>query len=58
MASSNGPRSRLYFADEEGFTQQPYVPYGWQKKGKPLLLPARTTTKRLNLPGLMRLETV
>ena len=46
----------MYFADEVGFTQQPYVPYGWQKKGKPLLLPARTTTKRLNLLGLMRLD--
>lgn len=46
----------LYFADEVGFTQQPYVPYGWQKKHQPLLLPARTTTKRLNLLGLMRLD--
>ena len=46
----------LYFADETGFTQQPYIPYGWQKKYQPLLLPARTTTKRLNLLGLMRLD--
>jgi len=46
----------LYFADETGFTQQPYVPYGWQKKHQPLLLPARSTTKRLNLLGLMRLD--
>lgn len=46
----------LYFADETGFTQQPYVPYGWQKKHQPLLLPARTTTKRLNLLGLLRLD--
>jgi transposase len=46
----------LYFADEVGFTQQPYVPYGWQKKGMPLLLPARTTSQRLNLLGLMRLD--
>ncbi|KAB7730002.1 hypothetical protein F5984_12510 [Rudanella paleaurantiibacter] len=46
----------LYFADEVGFTQQPYVPYGWQKKHHPLLLPARTTTKRLNPLGLLRLD--
>ena len=46
----------LYFADEVGFTQQPYIPYGWQKKHQPLLLPARTTTKRLNLLGLLRLD--
>lgn len=46
----------LYFGDEVGFTQQPYVPYGWQKKHQPLLLPARTTTKRLNLLGLLRLD--
>lgn len=30
--------------------------YGWQKKHEPLLLPARTTTKRLNLLGLLRLD--
>ena len=46
----------LYFADETGFTQQPYVPYGWQKKHQPLLLPAHTTNKRLNLLGIMRLD--
>lgn len=46
----------LYFADESGFTQQPYLPYGWQKKHQPLLLPARTTTKRINLLGLLRLD--
>ncbi|WP_460972358.1 transposase [Spirosoma migulaei] len=41
---------------QTGFTQQPYIPYGWQKKHQPLQLPARTTTKRLNLLGLMRLD--
>lgn len=46
----------LYFADETGFTLQPYVPYGWQKKHQPLLLPARAAAKRLNLLGLMRLD--
>jgi transposase len=51
-----GPPPRLYFADETGFTQPPYVPYGWQRRNQPLLLPARTTTKRLNLLGLMRLD--
>ncbi|WP_365981615.1 transposase [Spirosoma sp.] len=46
----------LYFADETGLTMQPYVPYGWQKKGHRLGLPARIVTKRLNLLGLLRLD--
>lgn len=46
----------LYFGDETGFTQQPYIPYGWQKRHQPLQLFARTTTKRLNLLGLLRLD--
>lgn len=35
---------------------QPYVHYGWQKKGQRLGLPARTITKRINLLGLLRLD--
>ncbi|OJW72856.1 MAG: hypothetical protein BGO59_08675 [Spirosoma sp. 48-14] len=35
---------------------QPYVPYGWQQKGHRLGLPARISTKRLNLLGLLRLD--
>ena len=46
----------LYFADETGLTMQPYVPYGWQKKGYRLGLPARIATKRINLLGLLRLD--
>jgi transposase len=46
----------LYFVDETGLTMQPYVPYGWQKKGQRLGLPARITTKRINLLGLLRLD--
>lgn len=32
------------------------MPYGWQKKHQPRLLAARTTNKRLNLLGLLRLD--
>jgi transposase len=46
----------LYFADETGFTTQPYVPYGWQKKGEQVQIGSRTKSKRLNVFGLMRLD--
>lgn len=46
----------LYFADETGLTLQPYVPYGWQKKGHPLQLPCRTANKGINLLGFLRLD--
>ena len=46
----------LYFADETGITLQPYVPYGWQKKGQQIQIMSRTKSKRLNLFGLMRLD--
>jgi hypothetical protein len=46
----------LYFADETGITMQPYVPYGWQRKGNPLRIMCRTKSKRLNLFGLMSLD--
>jgi hypothetical protein len=39
-----------------GFTQQPYLPYGWQKKGVPRSIFARRTRKRLNVFGLMSLH--
>lgn len=35
---------------------QPYLPYGWQKKGSPLRIMCRTKSKRLNLFGLMSLD--
>lgn len=46
----------LYFLDETGVTMQPYLPYGWQKKGAPLSIFARCQHKRLNLLGLMSLD--
>lgn len=45
----------LYFADESGFTMQPYVPYAWQKKGDTQRIFARNNKKRLNVFGLMTL---
>jgi hypothetical protein len=46
----------LYFADESGFTMQPYVPYSWQKKGQTHRIFARNQKKRLNVLGLMSLS--
>lgn len=46
----------LYFADESGFTMQPYVPYAWQKKGLTQRRFARKQKKRLNVFGLMSLS--
>jgi hypothetical protein len=42
----------LYFGDESHFGLTPYVPYAWQLKNKPLLLPA-AKGKFLNVVGLM-----
>jgi transposase len=46
----------LYFGDETGITLQPYIPYGWQKKGHQIQILCRTKSKRLNLFGLMSLD--
>lgn len=46
----------LYFADETGFTLQPYVPYAWQKKKQTHRMFARRSPHRLNVFGLMRLD--
>jgi transposase len=46
----------LYFADETGFTMQPYVPYAWQKKKETHRIFARRSPHRLNVLGLMRLD--
>jgi transposase len=46
----------LYFADESGFTMQPYVPYAWQKKGVTQRRFARKQKNRLNVFGLMSLS--
>jgi len=40
------------FADESGFSLTPSIPYGWQEKGKPILMPTQKS-KRLNTFGLM-----
>ncbi len=42
----------LYFADESHFGLTPNVPYAWQHKDKPILLPAKKS-KRLTAFGLM-----
>ena len=42
----------LYFGDESHFGLKPNVPYAWQLKDKPLLLPA-AKGKFLNVVGLM-----
>lgn len=46
----------LYFADESGVTMQPYVPYGWQRKGEPIQISSRSKSNRINLLGFMRLD--
>jgi len=46
----------LYFADESGFTMQPYIPYAWQKKGITQRRFARRRKNRLNVFGLMSLS--
>ena len=46
----------LYFADESGFTMQPYVPYAWQKKGITQRRFARKQKNRLHVFGLMSLS--
>jgi transposase len=42
----------IYYGDESGFSETPYIPYGWQKKGDPILLPSKHG-KRMNVFGLM-----
>lgn len=44
---------RLVFVDESGFTMQPYLPYGWQKKGQQVRIFTRNNHKRLNLLGFI-----
>jgi transposase len=46
----------LYFADETGFTMQPYVPYAWQKRRDTHRIFARRSPHRLNVLGLLRLD--
>lgn len=43
----------LYYCDESGFSLTPCVPYGWQKKGNTILLPA-DQKKRINVLGFLK----
>lgn len=45
----------LYFGDESHFGLVPCVPYAWQKKTAPILLPA-SRSRSLNVVGLMNRE--
>lgn len=45
----------LYFADESHFGLTPNVPYAWQHKDNPILLPCRKSQK-LSVFGLMNLK--
>jgi hypothetical protein len=45
----------LYFADESHFGLTPNVPYAWQLKDDPILLPAKKS-QRLTILGLMTME--
>ena len=44
------------FADQSGFTTQPYVTYGWQKKKQTKRIFARNNNKKLNVMGFMSLS--
>jgi transposase len=42
----------LKYFDETGFSLSPYIPYGWQEKGKTITLKS-SQSKRINILGLM-----
>ena len=42
----------IYYGDESGFTETPYVPYGWQVKGENLSIPTQKG-RRWNVFGIM-----
>ncbi len=42
----------IYYADESGFNETPYVPYGWQHKDEPLSSPSQRG-QRWNVFGIM-----
>ena len=42
----------LFYFDEAGFSQQPCVPYAWQKKGDQLRIPS-VKSSRINVLGFM-----
>lgn len=43
----------LYYYDESGFSLTPCVPYGWQKKGETISLPA-DKKERINVLGFLK----
>lgn len=43
----------LYFGDASHFSTVPYIPYAWQTKERPVLLPS-TRSKSLSVLGLMK----
>ena len=45
----------LYFGDESHFGLNPNVPYAWQHKDNPILLPSKKAQK-LSVFGLMNLD--
>lgn len=45
----------LYFADQSGFNQQGYLPYGWQPKGKYIEI-TPTKSKGTQVFGIMNLD--
>ena len=45
----------LYFGDESHFGLTPNVPYAWQHKDDPILLPSKKAQK-LSVFGLMNLD--
>ena len=45
----------LYYVDESGFCQVPYVPYAWQEKGATIEIESGGK-KRLNIVGFLSLE--
>jgi hypothetical protein len=45
----------LYYSDESHFGLTPNVPYAWQRKGEPILLPA-SKSQRLTVLGFMTID--
>ena len=43
----------LYYFDESGFTQKPYLPYAWGPVGEQRLMPSYSHSKRLNVLGFL-----
>lgn len=46
----------MYYCDESGFSQEPSIPYAWQKRGAEIVLPAYQRSKRINILGLYSIK--